>query len=305
MFKFFISRLIQTVIILLTLLSIMFFTLRLLPGSPFDSETAISSEVRAHLNSRYHLDQPLIDQYFLYLRSLGKGELGVSYHYQDQNVGELITEALPVTLKLGVLSLLISFLWGIPLGLIAARFHNHWQDRVAMLFAVVGESMPTFLLAPILILIFSFYLDILPPALWESPKYYILPVISLGIRPAAMIARLIRSSALDIMSSDFVRTARSKGASENRILFHHVLRNCLIPILGISGTLVAQVLSGSFVVELLFAVPGLGHYLIESVIDRDYPLVMSLSLWYAILLSTSQFIMDVLSGLVDPRVRLS
>lgn len=283
----------------------MFFLLRILPGGPFDTEVALTPEVKAHLDARFHLDQPLLTQYFSYIKSLGQGDMGSSYHYLDQNVGEIISEALPASLKLGFFSLITSFLLGIPLGLVAARYHNRWGDRIAMLFATVGVSMPIFLLAPVLILIFSFYLDILPPALWEGPRYYILPVFILGVRPAAMIARLMRSSALDVMNSDFVRTARSKGASENRILFKHVLRNCLIPVLGISGTLVAQVLSGSFVVEVLFAVPGLGHYYIESVIDRDYPLVMSISFMYALLLSSSNFLMDVLSNLVDPRVRPS
>jgi len=283
----------------------MFFLVRVLPGNPFDTEAAVSPEVRAHLNSRYHLDQPLLTQYLIYLKSLGGGDLGTSYRYQDQNVMDIISEALPVTLKLGLLSLIFSFSLGIPLGLVAAQFHNRWQDRVAMFVAVLGDCMPTFLLAPVLILVFSFYLDILPPALWESPKYYILPVVSLGIKPTAILARLIRSSALDILESDFIRTARAKGASEKRILFHHVLRNCLIPILGVSGTLVAHILSGSFIVELLFAVPGLGHYLIESVIDRDYPLVMSLALWYAVVLSLSQLVMDCLSSFADPRIKPS
>jgi oligopeptide transport system permease protein len=303
--KFLFSRLLQTLVVVFIVATITFFLLHILPGSPFDSETALTPDVQAHLESRYHLHDPVLKQYFYYLKTLGVGDLGTSYKYLDQNVTDLMKEAMPVTFELGFLSLLFSFLMGIPLGLVAARFQNTWIDRSAMLFATVGVSIPPFLFAPIVILFFSFWLDLLPPALWESPRYYILPVVTLGIRPAAMIARLVRSGALDVMDSDFVRTARSKGLPESVILFKHVLRNSLVPVLALTGPLIANLLSGSFVVEMLFAIPGMGHYFVDSVIDRDYPLIMSLTLFYVVILSFGNFMMDLLSTWLDPRIKIS
>jgi oligopeptide transport system permease protein len=301
-FRFFLKRLLQTLACLVLLLSFTFFLLRLLPGGPFDMEVPLSPEVKASLEARYHLDKPIYRQYIEYIKTLASGNLGSSYRFVDQDVQDLIGEALPVTLKLGFFALVISFVLGIPLGLLAARNHNRYGDYIAMFLSTIGVSMPSFLLAPILILIFSFWLDLLPPALWESPKYYILPAFTLGLRPAATIARLVRSAALDVRNSDFVRTVRSKGGSENRILFKHVLKNCLIPIFGISGPLIANILSGGFVVEILFAVPGLGHYFIESVLDRDFPMVISLTVLYGALLMGANLLMDMASILVDRRL---
>ena len=199
---------------------------------------------------------------------------------------------------------------GFPLGLIAARKPNSWTDRLAMIFSISGVALPSFMVGPLLVMIFSFgvpfaiFKGFLPPALWDGPSYMILPVVTLGLRPAGIIARMMRSSVLDVIQLDFIRTARAKGLSEFIIMTKHVTRNALVPILSISGPLVAGILSGSFVNEVIFAVPGMGKHLIQSVTNRDYPLVMGLTLVYAVLLVVANLVVDLLYVVVDPRIQL-
>jgi oligopeptide transport system permease protein len=299
------ARLLQTLITLLVLVTATFWLLHVLPGGPFDTDTALAPEVKAKLEQRYHLDQPILKQYLIYMKSLGSGDFGSSLTYIDENVSDIIAGTLPVTIKLGFFALIFSYAAGIAGGLLAARFHRRWLENAIMFFAVGGVSMPSFLLAPLLILVFSFWLDWFPPALWEGPQYYILPVLTLSFRHAAMIARMVRASALDVIQSDFVRTAEAKGLPQWKVLWKHVLKNSLIPLLGISGTIVASILSGSFIVEVLFAIPGLGRHLVESVFNRDYPLILSLTLLYGVILCLTTLVLDLLSMAVDPRMEIS
>jgi oligopeptide transport system permease protein len=278
------------------LLTVTFVLLRLLPGGPFDSASVLPPEVKAHLESHYHLNDPLFIQYFVYLKNLLSGDWGTSLRFLDQDIGEILMASMGPTVTLGILSLLFSFSVGIILGLLS-------KGRMVMNVLTLAMSVPTFLMAPFLILIFSFKLDILPAALWMGPRYFILPVITLSLRPTALIARLVRSSKIEYENSDFVRAARAKGVFENKILFKHVLRNSLIPLLGTVGPMMAHVLSGSFVIEILFAIPGLGHHFVDSVLDRDYTLVMALTLLYGTILSLSNLVVDLVSVFIDPRLQ--
>lgn len=299
------KRFFESVFTLFVICTVTFLLLRFLPGGPFDSEKALPPEVKANIEAKYKLNEPLYVQYWDYLSGVVQGDLGESYKYIGRPISEIIGESFPVSFQLGIYAIFISFLIGIPLGVYAASKHNTLQDTMAMGFAISGIALPSFFVAPIAILVFSFWLGWLPPALWEGPAYYLMPVIILGIRPAAVIARLTRSSVLDVIKADYVRTAYAKGLEQKIVLYKHVLRNSLIPVVTISGPLVAGVLSGSFVIELIFAVPGMGKHLIQSATNRDYPLILGLTLLYAAMLIIANLIVDLLYVIIDPRIKFS
>ncbi|MCB0356377.1 MAG: ABC transporter permease [Bdellovibrionales bacterium] len=300
-----IKRVAEAFVVLLVIASLTFLLLRVIPGGPFDQEKSLPPEVKANIEAKYNLNAPLFTQYTDYILGIFKGDLGESYKYLGRNVSEIITETLPVSFQLGIYALIISFLIGIPLGIFAASKHNTLWDNASMFMAVSGVSLPSFLVAPILIIIFCFQLDLLPPAFWDGPEYYILPSFILGIRPAAVIARLTRASVLEVIRSDYIRTAKAKGLPQRVVLYRHVLKNSLIPVLTFSGPLVAGILSGSFIIELIFAVPGMGKHLIQSVTNRDYPLILGLTLLFSALLVFANLIVDLLYSYFDPRIKLS
>lgn len=295
----------EALVVLLVIATLTFALLRFMPGGPFDSEKALPPEVKANIEAKYHLNEPVYVQYYLYLTGLLKGDLGESYKYIGRDVSDIITETFPVSFKLGAFSLIVAFMIGIPLGVFAGANHNTWKDNFSMLLAISGVSLPSFLIAPILIIVFCFWLDWLPTALWRGPEYYILPVFILGIRPAAAIARLTRASVLEVIRSDYIRTAKAKGLAYNIVLYKHVLKNSLIPVLTYSGPLIAGILSGAFIIELIFAVPGMGKHLIQSVTNRDYPLILGVTLLYSAMLVISNLIVDLLYSYFDPRIKLS
>ncbi len=299
------KRIGESTVTLLLIVTLVFLLMRLMPGGPFDSEKALPPEVMANLAAKYNLDAPVYEQYGNYLLNLVQGDLGESYKYLGRPVSAIIADTFPASLQLGVYALILSYLIGIPLGVIAASRHNTWVDTTTMFFAMSGVTLPSFLVAAILILIFSFQLGVLPPALWEGPIYYILPVITLGIRPAAIIARLTRSSVLDVIRSDFVRTAYAKGLTQRVVLFKHVLRNSMIPVLTYSGPLIADIISGAFIIEIIFAVPGMGRHLIMSVTNRDYPLVLGVALLFSVILVISNLVVDLMYAIIDPRIKLA
>ena len=319
---FFLQRLVSSVFVIFIIASCTFMLLRVLPGGPFDEEKALPPIVKANIEKKYGLDKPVFEQYTSYIKGLVKGNLGYSYKYEGREVTEIIKDSFPVSFKLGFYALILAFLIGIPLGLFAAAYYGTKLDSTSMIVAISGISLPSFLVAPLLIYVFSFgwpinklfpefyqllidYDILLPPALWHSPRHYILPVVTLGIRPAAFIARLTRSSVLDVIKSDFVRTARAKGLSERVVLFHHVLRNSLVPVLTYAGPLVAGILSGSFIVEIIYAIPGIAKYFVQSVFNRDYPLIMALTLLFSVILILANLIVDILYKVVDPRIDVS
>ncbi len=281
-----------------------FMLLRILPGGPFDSDKALPPEIMANLAAKYNLDAPLFKQYTDYIFGLVRGDLGQSYKYLSRDISSIIGESLPNSIQLGVYALIISYLIGIPMGVFAGWKPNSWLDLSCMTFAISGIALPSFLVAPIFILIFVKMLGWFEPALWAGPTYYVLPMVILGIRPAAVIARLTRASVLEVIHSDYIRTAKAKGLAAQTILFKHVLRNSLIPVLSLSGPLVAAILTGSFVIEQIFAIPGVAKHLVLSVSNRDYPLILGATLVFSVFLIVANLITDILTAIVDPRVKM-
>jgi oligopeptide transport system permease protein len=303
------KRLIEAVVVIWLIATLTFLLLRFLPGGPFDSEKALPPDIKANIEAKYGLDRPMAEQYFSYITGLAQGDLGESYKYIGRPVSQIILETFPTSFQLGFYSLLLAFIIGIPLGVFAAAKHNTRTDTSLMILAISGVALPSFIVGPLLVMIFSFGVPFpqlkgtFPPALWESPIYYILPVITLGIRPAAIIARMTRSSMLDVIRSDFVRTARAKGVAETIVLFKHVLKNSLIPVLSLTGPLVAGILSGSFIIEIIFGIPGMGKHFVQSVTNRDYPLILGLTLVFSVMLVLANLVVDLLYTVVDPRIK--
>jgi len=298
-------RLGEALVTLWLIASLTFLLLRILPGGPFDEEKALPPDVKASIEAKYKLHDPLLKQYADYLKGIVTGDLGESYKYTGRNVADIITESVPDSVQLGIYSILVAYLIGIPFGVWAAARQGTWIDALLMTLAISGVAMPSFLIAPIFILIFCFGLGWFEPALWLGPAYYVLPTIVLGIRPAASIARLTRASVLEVIRSDFIRTAKAKGLEESKVLFKHVLRNSMIPVLSLTGPLVASVLTGSFVIEQIFAIPGSAKHLIQSVSNRDYPLILGMTLLFSALLVIANLITDLLISVIDPRVKMS
>lgn len=289
---------------LFLLVALTFFLLRLAPGGPFDEDHVWPAEVKANIEKKYGLDQPLLVQFTRWIGDLAHGDLRDSFQYIGRPVNEMIAESLPVSLTLGFWSMLLAVAVGIPLGCLAAWRRGTWVDASAMFIAVAGISLPSYLVASLLILLFSFYLGWFPPALWEGASSMILPVVTLSVRPIAMIARLTRVSMLEALQSDYVRTAYAKGLSARRVVYKHALKNSLVPVLTILGPMVAMLVTGSFVVELVFQIPGLAKYFVQAVLNRDYPLVMGVTLVYGVILLGCNLAVDLLYAAVDPRIRV-
>ena len=304
MIRYAAMRLLSALPVLLVVTTVTFGLLRFLPGGPFDREKALPPEILANIEARYHLDEPLHRQYLRYLGGLARGDLGPSYKYVGRSVGDVIGDALPVSLQLGGVALLLALLIGVPAGLAAGVRKGTAVDRVTMLLTMLGISMPGFVLGAGLILGVGLWLGWLPAALWEGPLYVILPALTLAALPAAYIGQLTRSSVLEVVDLDYVRTARAKGLPESQVRRRHVLRNALIAVVTYFGPLMATLLTGSFVVEKIFAVPGLGRFFVTAVTNRDYPLVLGVTLLYAVLVVTANLLVDLLYARLDPRIRL-
>ena len=299
-----VRRLLGAIPTLFILAALTFFLVRLAPGGPFDTDIAWPPEIQQNINRVYELDQPVHIQFVHWLRDLSHGDLRESFQYTGRPVSDVIEDGLPYSLIVGLLSLFFAVAIGIPLGCLAAIKRGTFWDTSSMFLAVAGISLPSFLVASILILVFSLQLKWLPPALFEGPESLVLPVITLGSRPLAVIARLTRSSLLDALNQDYIRTAYSKGLSVSTVVFKHALKNSVIPVISVIGPLAASLVTGSFLVEQVFQIPGLGKHFVQSVLNRDYPLVMGLTLTYGILLLLSNVAVDLLYGWADPRIRL-
>ena len=299
-----VHRIVSALITLFLLAALTFFLIRVAPGGPFDTDRAWPPEVKANIDHKYELDRPVTVQFAHWLRDVSHGDLRESFQYIGRPVSSMIAEALPPSLILGSLALLLAIVVGIPLGCLSAWKRDSWVDLSSMFIAISGISLPSYLVASLLILYFSLHLGWLPPALWEGPSSMILPVVTLACRPLAMIARLTRASMLEALQSDYIRTAYSKGLPAFRVIFKHALKNSLIPVITVMGPLTANLMTGSFVVELVFQVPGLGKYFVQAVLNRDYPLVMGVTLVYGVILISCNLAVDLLYGWVDPRMRL-
>jgi oligopeptide transport system permease protein len=301
---FLVKRLFHGLAVLWVVATLTFALLRLLPGGPFDRDRRLPPEVMANIEAKYHLNEPFLAQYARYIRGIAAGDLGPSYKYTDRTVGDIVRDTLPPSLLLGIFALGLALAVALPLGVAAAARHDRWIDRACTTIATLGISLPNFILGALLIWIFSLKLGWLQAARWGGPGSAILPAITLGAMPCAQLTYLLRSSLLETLGEDFIRTARAKGVSESLVLFKHALRNSVIPVLTLLGPLFAILVAGSFVVEYVFAIPGMGRFFITAVTDRDYPLVMGVTLVYTAILVCANLTVDILYSAVDPRLRI-
>ena len=303
MISILVKRFVHGVIVLWAVASLTFILLRLAPGGPFDSERKLPPEIIANLEAKYHLNEPVLEQYSRYLAGVARGDLGPSYKYLDRGVTEIIADTLPTSALLGALAVIFAVLVSFPLGLFAAYYRESVIDRFCLFLATLGISLPNFILGALLIWAVALQLGWLQAGRWDDWSSVILPMVTLGAAPAAYLSALLRSTLIETLGEDFVRTARAKGAREHSVIARHALRNSLIPILTVMGPLTAALLTGSFVVEYVFAIPGMGRFFITAVTDRDYPLIMGVSLVYTAILVSANFAVDLLYGCVDPRIR--
>ncbi len=303
MVRYFIKRLGMMIVALFLIMLLTFTIMHAVPGGPFTNDRKVSPEVEAALNAKYNLDKPLPGQFLGYLKGILHGDLGPSFKYIGKEVSDFIKDGFPVSAKLGVVTLIFVLLAAMPMGILAAVKNGRWQDMMMMGVATIGVTIPSFVIASILIYIFSFQLNILPTYGLDSWKGYILPVIALGGYSVSYIARLMRSSLLEVMGQDYIRTARAKGLTETKVIVKHGLRNALIPIITVLGPTVAGLLTGSFVTEKIFAIPGLGSYFVTSVTHRDYMTIMGVTIFYATFLMVMTLAVDMFYCLIDPRIK--
>jgi oligopeptide transport system permease protein len=298
-------RIVGIVPTMFIIITISFFVIRLAPGGPFDDEQTLPPEIKANLEAAYGLDKPLPEQFGRYLSGLARGDFGPSYKFKDFSVTELIAQGLPVSLMLGFAAIVLALMVGIPLGTLAALRQNSAVDYSIMGVAVVGIALPSFVIGPLFALIFGLYLRWFPVAGWEAGdfRFLVLPVVTLALPVIAYIARLTRGSLLEVLRTNFVRTARAKGLSERQVILRHALRPALLPVVSYLGPATAFVITGSLVVETVFGLPGSGRYLVQGAINRDYTLVMGMIIVYGGLTLVLNLIADLLYGWLDPRVR--
>lgn len=289
---------------ILVITTLTFVLMKVIPGSPFNEERGTNEAVQKNLEAYYHLDDPLIFQYIIYLKSIITFDFGPSIKKPSDSVNDMLERGFPVSFELGMTAIVIAVISGLVLGVIAALRRNGFLDYVAMSLAVLGISIPNFILATLLIQQFAVNLNLFPAATWTSPIHMVLPTAALAVGPMAIIARLTRSSMVEVLTQDYIRTAKAKGLSPFKIVIKHALRNALMPVVTVLGTLVASILTGSFVIEKIFAIPGMGKYFVESINQRDYPVIMGTTVFYSVILIIMLFLVDLAYGLLDPRMKL-
>ncbi|WP_456373516.1 oligopeptide ABC transporter permease OppB [Thiolapillus sp.] len=305
MLRYSLKRLLGAIPTLLILMTLAFFMMRAAPGGPFDTEKSLPAEIQANLDKKYHLDEPLIQQYGRYLWDLAHGDFGPSFQYKDYSVNELIATGFPVSLRLGLSAIAIALVVGVALGTLAALRQNSVTDYSVMTLAMTGISIPNFVLAPILILIFAVYLGWLPAGGWNDGAFRntLLPIIGLALPQIAYISRLMRGSMIEVLRSNPIRTARAKGLPERVVILRHALKPALLPVVSFLGPATAAVITGSVVIEQIFGIPGLGRYFVQGALNRDYTLVMGVVVFYGALIILFNFIVDLVYAMLDPKVR--
>ena len=304
MLRFITSRFLQSLLALFLVITATFFMVRFVPGGPFTAEKAVTPEILRNLEAHYGLDKPLGRQYLDYLSSLARGDLGPSFKYPNRTVNEIIFDKVPVSAELGSISLAVALVLGIGLGTLAAIRRNTWVDYVASSFGMIGISIPTFVVGPLLVLLLAIHLGWFNASGWYGPADRVLPALVLGIAYAAPISRLTRGGLLEVLNQDFIRTARAKGASEFRVVTRHALRGGLLPVVSFLGPAVAGILTGSFVIETIFQIPGIGREFVNSAFNRDYTLVLGTVILYAVLIMALNLAVDIAQAWMNPKVRL-
>ncbi|KUO78414.1 MAG: peptide ABC transporter permease [Desulfosporosinus sp. BRH_c37] len=305
MYRFVLRRFAYMLITFWMIVTVTFVLMHNLPGDPFANSEKLSIEQRALLAQEYGLDQPIFVQYKDYLINIAQGDLGVSFAYPTRKVTEIIKQSFPASAELGMESIVFSVIIGLILGITAALKHNKSWDYSAMFIAIVGVSIPSFVLGPVLQYLVGVKWGILPAALWNGPSSRILPALTLSFMTIAITARMMRTSMLDVLHADYIKTARSKGLSQSAIVLKHTLRNAILPIVTVLGPITVNVITGTLVVEQIFAIPGLGKYFVQAVYSNDYTLIMGLTIFYSLLLIVVMFLTDIAYGFIDPRIRLA
>lgn len=304
MVKYTLKRLLMAVVTLWVIITMTFVLMHAIPGNPFADEKRIQPEIMANLNAKYGLDKPLIEQYGIYMSNLVRGDFGVSLKYQNRTVNSLIAQGFPVSMTLGAAACLIGIGIGILFGIIAGINRGRLPDYAVIILSILGVSVPSFVFASIFQYIFGAKLQWAPVAGWGAPVFLILSTLALGLRMIAYIARMMRTSMLDVLSQDYIKTARAKGLTEGQVIRRHTIRNAITPIITVAGVMVAGTLVGSFVIENIFNIPGMGKYLVNAVKDSDYTVILGMTAFYAMILVAVTFVVDILYVIVDPRVKL-
>ena len=299
-----IKRIFNAFIVLWIVITITFFLMHAIPGGPFTAEKSLPPYVLHSIEERYKLNDPLYKQYGDYLCNLVQGDLGPSFKYPGRSVNDIIKDGFPVSFKLGIEAILIAIIIGIPAGILAGVKKDKWQDRAVNFFTTLGVAVPSFVVAALLIYVLSTKLHLLPAAMWNGWRYEIMPALALSGMPMSFIARLTRSSMLDILSQDYIKTARAKGLSWSKVLIKHALPNSLIPVVTYLGPMTASILIGSFVIETIFAIPGLGQYFVTSIYNRDYTVILGVTIFYSVIVIVLNMVVDLLYPLLDPRIKI-
>jgi len=306
MSRFIIRRLLSVIPTLIIIVTLSFFLIRVAPGGPFAREKKLPPEILANVMKKYHMDEPLLNQYFRYVGDLLHGDFGPSFRYKDHDVNDLIGKAFPVSLALGVMALGTAFILGTLVGIVSALKQNKWPDYLAMSSAVLGISVPLFVIGPVLMLVFALVLKWLPTSGWVDSRAgwatIIMPTITLMMPSFAYIARMSRGSIIEVLRSDYVRTARAKGLKESVVILKHVLKGALLPVVTFLGPAFAGIVTGSVVVEQIFVVPGIGRIFVQSALNRDYTVIMGDVIVYSVILIGANIIVDLLYGVLDPRI---
>ncbi len=306
MLKYILKRLVYGFLTFLIIMTLTFFLMHSIPGGPFDGDslTKMPPEVQANLMEKFGLDKPLGEQYLVYMNNLFHGELGVSISYSPRSVKSIIVSEIPVTATLAITSVLITIALGILFGIIAALKQGKWQDNLMKVITTLGITIPSFVMCTLLIYVFAVKLRWLPTMGFDGPKNLILPATALSFGSIAYLSRLTRSSLLDVVRQDYIRTAKAKGLKNRVVIFKHALKNSLLPVVTYLGPLITSLLTGSFVVEKIFAIPGIGREMVSAIGDRDYTMILGLTAIFSIIMITSYLIVDIAYALIDPRVKL-
>lgn len=304
MLGYFIKRILNAVAVLWVVVTVTFLLMHAIPGGPFTAEKNLPPAIKANIEARYKLNDPLYQQYTDYMINLAEGDLGPSFKYQGRSVNDIIAENVPVSFELGFECVIVSVLLGIPAGIWAAVKRGKLPDRIVSFCTTLGVAVPSFVLAALLVKVFAMDLKLLPEALWQDWSSRILPVITLAAMPTAFVARLTRSSMLDVLGQDYIKTAKAKGLSYMTILFKHALPNAIVPVVTYLGPMTAGVLTGSFVIENIFAIPGLGKFFITSIYNRDYTVILGITVFYSAVIIIMNMLVDLIYPLLDPRIKL-
>jgi len=292
-------------ITLWVIVTLTFFLMHMIPGDPFTSEKKVPEQIRQNMLAKYHLDKPLIVQYGYYLNNLIHGDLGISLKYLNRTVDDIIKQSAPASFQLGIQSIILGVIFGLLFGIIAALKRGGGWDYFSMFLAIIGISVPNFIIATLLQLLLASKLKWLPVSGWGSFKYTILPSIALSFSTLSIISRMMRTSMLDVIGQDYIKTAKAKGLSQFQIIWKHMVRNAIMPVVTVLGPLIAGIVTGTFVIEQIFSIPGLGKFFVQSIYDEDYSMILGTTIFYSVILVVMMFLVDIAYGLIDPRVRLA